>query len=43
VSAAQLFGVGKPGAATAQAILEVAIAGMRVGLLLLMALSAKSD
>jgi adenosine/AMP kinase len=37
VSTAQLFGVGKPSAATAQAILEVAIAVMRVGLLLRMA------
>jgi adenosine/AMP kinase len=42
VSAAQLFGVGKPSAATAQAILEVAIAVMRVGLLLLVALSTQS-
>jgi hypothetical protein len=43
VSTAQLFGVGKPSAATAQAIIEVAIALMRVGLLLLMALSTQSD
>jgi adenosine/AMP kinase len=43
VSAAQLFGVGKLSAATAQAILEVAIAVMRVGLLLPMALSTQSD
>jgi hypothetical protein len=43
VSAAQLFGVGEPSAATAQAILEVAIAVMGVGLLLLVALSTQSD
>ena len=43
VWAAELFGVGKLSAATAQAIREEAIAVMRVGLLLLMALSTQSD
>ena len=43
VSTGQLFVVGKPSAATAEAIIEVAIAVMRVGLLLLVALSTQSD
>ncbi|MGD0409981.1 MAG: hypothetical protein ABSB34_13465 [Candidatus Limnocylindrales bacterium] len=43
VSAAQLFVVGKLSAATAEAIIEVVIAVMRVGLLLLVALSTQSD
>jgi hypothetical protein len=43
VSTGQLFVVGKLSAATAEAIIEVAIAVMRVGLLLLVALSTQSD